>query len=665
MFYKIFVNTKLKIKQPFVYSSKKNLNIGDVVLVPFGKNELIGIVVDKIQSNEIYSFKIKEIIENINSQYIKLSIVELKIIKYLITNYNSLINKSISLYLTKKISTKSTLKNNYKSKLKIDLNHKQSQAFNEFFNNSKNNINKFILYGVTGSGKTEIYIKIIEEYLQKDKQVLILLPDITLTSQIYSRLENHFDKNIISIIHSKITKKDKTIQNNLINKGQKKIIIGARSAIFSRFHNLGLIIIDEFHDTSYKQDQDPRYDTIKLAEYISDINNIPLILGSATPRIDIYYQYLNIENHKIIKLDEKFFHKENSIIKLDLVDLKKEKEDGNSSIFSKTLKNEIKNSIERDKKIILYVNRRGFSPILLCNNCGYIDKCPRCDIPLNIHKSNNTEYTYMLCCHHCDYMKNINGLICNNCQNRNVKFYGFGTQYIKEEIEKIFSLKSKNIFILDKDYKINNLDYSYADEIYKILNNKNIKVIIGTQLIVKGWDLKDVNLIGILSADLDFSFPDYKGYEDSYQKLSQLIGRVGRVGSSGSVILQTYDLNNKIIDLLKNNNYMDLYNYEIINREKFKYPPFCEIIKITVKSKQEKSLIKRSLDIYNLIKKESIDGIQIYLPINAFPYKKKYFYRRNIILKVFNNNKKIKRYLRENFIKENNLIIDIEPSNLL
>lgn len=667
MFYKIFVNTKLKIKQPFVYSSKNNLHIGDVVIVPFGKSELLGIVVDKIQYKENYPFKVKEIIENLNSKYIKLSIAELKIIKYLITSYNSMINKSISLYLTKQIPDNNEYKNNYdyESKLKINLNNKQDKAINDFFHYSNNNINKFILYGVTGSGKTEIYIKIIDEYLKKDKQILILLPDITLTSQIYARMENHFGKEIISIIHSKITKKEKTIQNNLINRGQKKIIIGARSAIFSRFHKLGLIIIDEFHDTSYKQDQDPRYDSIKLAEYISDINNIPLILGSATPRIDIYYKYLNTDNHKIIKLNEKFFYKQNSIIKLHLVDLKKEKENGNSSIFSKELKFEIQNSIERNKKIILYINRRGFSPILLCNNCGYIDKCPRCDIPLNIHKSNNIEYTYLLRCHHCDYAKNIKGLICNNCNNRNVKFYGFGTQYIKEEVEKIFSLKSNNIFILDKDYKTNNLDYSYDEEVYKTLNNKNIKVIIGTQLIVKGWDLKDVDLIGILSADLDFSFPDYKGYEDSYQKLSQLIGRVGRGGSSGSVILQTYDLNNKIIELLKNNNYTDLYNYEILNREKFKYPPFCEIIKITVKSKQENILTKRALSIYNLIKKEEIEGVQIYLPINSFPYKKNYFYRKNIVLKIFNNNKKIKRYLRENFIKENNLTIDVEPSNLL
>jgi primosomal protein N' (replication factor Y) len=664
MFYKIFVNTKLKIKQPFIYSSNSNLNIGDVVLVPFGKKSLIGIVVDKIETKDSYNFEIKKIIENLNDTYLKLSITELRIIKYLIIHYNSMINHAINLYLTKKVSLVNNLEKEKtaRSESISKLTPKQEVVYNDYFSiNKSQHINKFILYGVTGSGKTEIYIKIIKDYLKKNKQVLLLVPDITLTSQIYIKIQKEFGGDNIAIMHSKIQKKHKGIENNLISLGMKNIVIGSRSAIFSRFKDLGLIIIDEFHDISYKQDQDPRYDTIKLAEYITEINNTQLILGSATPRIDIYYRYLNNNGYKIISLDEKFHYNEAAKVKLDIIDLKEEKENGNNSIFSKKLQSEIINSLKQNKKSILYINRRGFSPILLCNNCGHIEECPRCEIPLNIHKDKGL---YNLYCHHCEYIKNIANLLCSNCGNKEVKFYGFGTQYIAEELEKIFLLEKKNIFILDKDYKTNN-EFNNDQEIYKILNNKDIKIIIGTQLIVKGWDLNNIHLIGILSADLDFSFPDYKGYENSYQKLSQLIGRIGRKGLDGKVILQTYDTENKIIELLKNNNYVDLYNYEIISRKKFNYPPFCEMIKITIKSKSEKTLNLKSMNIYQKIKEEKLEGIQIYLPTSGFPYKKNYIYRKNIILKIFNDGKNVKKFLRKTFMQENGVIIDIEPSTLI
>ncbi len=666
MFYKIFVNTKLKIKQPFIYSSNSNLNIGDVVLVPFGKKSLIGIVVDKIETKDSYNFEIKKIIENLNDTYLKLSITELRIIKYLIIHYNSMINHAINLYLTKKVSLTNNLEKEKTTPTHSEsiskLTPKQEDVYNDYFSiNKSQHINKFILYGVTGSGKTEIYIEIIKDYLKKNKQVLLLVPDITLTSQIYIKIQKEFGGDNIAIMHSKIQKKHKGIENNLISLGMKNIVIGSRSAIFSRFKDLGLIIIDEFHDISYKQDQDPRYDTIKLAEYITEINNTQLILGSATPRIDIYYRYLNNNGYKIISLDEKFHYNEDAKVKLDIIDLKEEKENGNNSIFSKKLQSEIINSLKQNKKSILYINRRGFSPILLCNNCGHIEECPRCEIPLNIHKDKGL---YNLYCHHCEYIKDIANLLCSNCGNKEVKFYGFGTQYIAEELEKIFLLEKKNIFILDKDYKTNN-EFNNDQEIYKILNNKDIKIIIGTQLIVKGWDLNNIHLIGILSADLDFSFPDYKGYENSYQKLSQLIGRIGRKGLEGKVILQTYDTENKIIELLKNNNYVDLYNYEIINRKKFNYPPFCEMIKITIKSKNEKTLNLKSMNIYQKIKEEKLEGIQIYLPTSGFPYKKNYIYRKNIILKIFNDGKNVKKFLRKTFMQENGVIIDIEPSTLI
>ncbi len=669
MIYKIFVKTKLKINDPVIYKSNNKYNIGDIVSVPFGKETTIGIIVDKLSTNEHnYNFKIKEIIEDSKTEYIPLSITELKILKHLITYYNGMISNSINPFITKRYHSKNDeIKdvNDYNRAVNIEkkiLTEKQSFVVNEFI--SEINVKKYILLGVTGSGKTEIYIDLIKKYIQENKQVLILVPDITLTSQLFLKINLIFNENIISLIHSKISKKDKNIENNLIYENKKRIIIGARSAIFSRFNNLGLIIMDEFHDNSYKQEQDPRYDTIEIAEYISDLSKIKVLLGSATPRIDTYYRYLSNKNeYKIIKLNEKYkFNRETSF---EIIDLKEEKLNYNKSIFSNKLKKYIQDIIEENGKLILYINRRGYSPITLCDQCGYSEECPRCNIPLNIHTLNPGNHSFYYKCHHCDYQKNIKELKCMSCGNKKIKFYGFGTQYVKNEIEKEFSaIKGDlNIFILDKDYNKNN-KLSKDENIYDKLNNKNINIIIGTQLIIKGWDIDKVKLICLLNPDLELSFPDYRGYENSYQKLVQIFGRTSRKGNSGKVLIQTYDPENDILKKAIENNYESFFEEEIKNRKLFGYPPFSEIIKIQIKSKTEKTLNSRSKDIYKNLVNQNIDGIKIYYPVNSYPYRNNYLYSKNIIIKVNNNSSLIKKILRNNYNQDRYLSIDVLPIQL-
>lgn len=652
MFYKVFVKTKLKIDQPLIYKYNTDLEIGDIVLIPLGKNHSIGVIVNKFKEKPQFQFQIKNIIKNLNDEYIKLNIIELKIIKYLIQEYNATVNNVLPLYLTPRLlDIKTSPYKNITSK-NITLTNEQNQVFNRIIN--EENINKHILFGRTGSGKTEIYIKLIKKYIKNGKQVLLLIPDISLTSQIYSKIGNSFDKNEISVIHSKISKKNRIKENNLIRAGEKKIIIGARSAIFSRFDNLGLIIIDEFQDASFKQEKDPRYDCIKLAEYLTSIIKGKILLGSATPRIDIYYKYLNDKkNCSILKLKHKYSEGKNLDIDVKIIDLQEDINKNRNFILSKELKDSLLNMRRGKDKALLYINRRGFSPIALCKKCLYINKCPRCEIPLNIHLEQNR---YAFICHHCEFRKSADDINCPICKNDNIKFYGFGTQTVKKEIDELLiNNKVKlNTFVLDKD---SNKDIGLYEEL------SNVDIIIGTQIITKGWDFDNVTLIGILNADLDFSFPDYRGIEDSYEKFIQIIGRTGRKNNIGKVIIQTYNSNNPLLADIQKEDFEDFFSKEIEFRKRFKYPPFSKLIKITIKSKNEYTLNKKAIDFYNKILRLKTNNI-IYYPSNSYPYKKNYIYRKNIIIKILDEEDKMKYFLRKELSNEKNIVIDIDPINL-
>ncbi len=664
MLIKILTKTKLKIEKPLIYSSERNIPIGKVVEIPLGLKRTTGIVVDNVKDANIdINFTIKNIIEDTKNHYIDLNLLELKLIKHIITYYNASINNTISPFITiktKENNTKNTvIKKMIIPKEKLPVNKEQMNAINKISNGQDN---EYILFGITGSGKTHVYIKLIEEQINKGNQVLILLPDIAITSQFYTRLKAFFDKEIISIMHSKITKRNKTLENNLIRTGEKKIIIGARSALFSRFKNLGLIIIDEFHDNSYKQDQDPRYNAINLARFIAKEQKIKLLLGSATPKIDIYYKMLK-EGHTIVRLDKKISdYKFKNNIHTKIVDLNEDKINSKKIIISRVLKKSIEKTLNNNKKIILYINRRGYSNLYVCNNCGHIEKCPRCDIPLTVHQNGNTTF---LSCHHCDYKKYINteNPICDICKKGKLKFYGIGTQLVKEEIDKLFKEKNLHIEILDKDSTSGNSDQHL--EIYNKLSDKNINIIIGTQLITTGWDFYNVGLIGIILADIEFVFPDYSSVEKAYQTIIQVIGRGGREDNSADIVIQTMDIKNKILQFALNNNFSKFFDEEITIRRQLNYPPFSNLIKIIVKGKNEKTVFTRAKKIYDEISNTNMVGIKIYPPIEAIPYKINYVYRLNIIIKANKNIKNIKTFLRNRYKQNKDLSIDIDPSVLL
>ncbi|MHB8362384.1 MAG: replication restart helicase PriA [Patescibacteria group bacterium] len=664
MLIRILAKTKLKIEKPLIYSTKDTLPIGKVVEIPLGLKKTTGIIVDNIKDENIdINFAIKNIIEDKKNEYIDLNLLELKIIKHIITYYNASISNVISPFITKKtreIDTNNTiLKKITIPNSKLPMNKAQTDAVNTISNGIDT---EYILFGITGSGKTQVYIKLIEQQINEGKQVLILLPDIAITSQFYIRLKDFFDEEIISIIHSKITKRNKTVENNLIRSGRKKIVIGARSALFSRFHNLGLIIIDEFHDNSYKQDQDPRYNAINLAKFIAKEQKIKLLLGSATPKIDIYYKMLK-EGHTIVRLDKRISeYKFRNDIHTKIVDLNDEKRGSKKVVVSRTLEKSIEKALNNKKKIILYINRRGYSNLYVCNNCGHIEKCPRCDIPLTVHQNDHATF---LNCHHCDYKKYINteNPICDTCKKGKLKFYGIGTQLVKEEINELFKERTLNIEILDKDSTSGSSDQHL--EIYNKLSDENINIIIGTQLITTGWDFYNVGLIGIILADIEFVFPDYNSVEKAYQTIIQVIGRGGRENNSSEIVIQTMDIKNKILQFALNNNFDKFFDEEIDIRKKLNYPPFSNLIKITVKGKNEKTVFTRAKKIYFDINNSNMVGIKIYPPIEAIPYKINYVYRLNIIIKVNKNIRNLKTFLRNRYKQNKDLSIDIDPSVLL
>ena len=654
MLIKVFPKTTIKINKPLIYKCNNNINIGDIVKIPIGKKETIGIVVDKIE-DQSFNFIIKETLEN-KIEYIPLNMIELKIIKYIIKYYNSMISSTINPYITRRLDI-SGYKSDFMNKYtlledKINLTNEQTKAIKEIQNQE---IQNHILFGITGSGKTHVYIEIMKNMFHENKQSLLLLPDIAITSQFYNKLQTIFPKETISIIHSKLTKKQKEIENNLIREGYRKIIIGARSAIFSRFLNLGAIIIDEFQDTNFKQNNDPRYNIINVAEQLSLITNSKLVLVSATPSIEEYYKHKS-GIYNLEKLTKRGINSKKNI-NVNIVNLKNE----TNQIISSELSERIKISLEKGEKIILYINRRGYAPLLLCNNCKYIELCKKCEIPITVHK--NIDNTFYLNCHHCEYRTTKINYYCPVCKQSIMKFYGIGTQSIKEEIQSMFFDKTPHIVILDKDTAKNNNE---SLEIYDLLGNKDVNIIIGTQLITKAWDIYNIGLIGIILADMDYTIPDFRSTEKGFQTIMQVMGRGGREGNKWNVIIQTFDINNRILKMAVQGNFEKFYQEEIKLREQFNLPPFSNIIKITLKGKQFQMLEKRSNIIFRDIKNQSFNKTIIYNPSQGIPHKINNLYRINIILKINNEEiKKVKKFLFNKYIQSKSFIIDIDPQNLL
>lgn len=542
----------------------------------------------------------------------------------------------------------------------LKFTEEQENAYIKVLNSINNDEYKeFLLYGVTGSGKTEVYLQLIEEVLNKGKSAIVLVPEISLTPQMINRFISRFGKEIISVLHSKLSVGERHDSWEKIENGEARIIIGARSAIFAPAKDLGIIIIDEEHDSSYKSEMSPRYNAKEVASQIAKYNNIPVLLGSATPDISTFYK-TEIKEIEVLKLTKRANNSNMPNIKI--VDLRKELANGNRSMISMELYKKILENLKNNKQTILFLNRRGFSTFIMCRDCGFVAKCPNCNISLTYHKKEEK-----LKCHYCGHEEKLIN-ICPECGSKKIRHFGTGTQKLELEINKIFPKATTIRMDIDTVTKKNS-----HEEILRKFNEDGIDILIGTQMIVKGHHFPNVTLVGVVSADGSLNIDDYRASERTFDLLVQVAGRAGRENMQGNVIIQTYNPENYSIEYAKKQNYEDFYNIEIKLRRQLRYPPFCDIIMLGISGEQEKNVCDISNKLYDKLEsqiKQNDIQANILKPLPAPIDKIKNRFRWRIIIKTNLNDKLIdiiNNCLYDDEITKSNVrvIADTNPTNML
>lgn len=534
-----------------------------------------------------------------------------------------------------------------------ELTAQQKQVLDEYINSSDN---LFLLKGVTGSGKTEVYMRMVEDALNKGKSAIVLVPEISLTPQMIERFKGRFGKDV-ALFHSKLSDGERFDEWFRVKSGKAKLVIGARSAIFLPVKNLGLIIIDEEHENTYKSDQNPKYQTKEVAEFLSNQKGCKVVLGTATPTIETFYRAL-IGELKLLELNSRVDGK--AMPPMKVVDMRNELKSGNASLFSRELFNEIKEKLSKKEQIILFLNRRGFSTFVSCRSCGYVFKCEECDISMTYHRNG------LLVCHYCGKTKSTPKK-CPKCDSKYVKFFGAGTQRVEEEVKKYF--KEAKVLRMDVDTTRSKDSY---ENIYNTFKDGKADILIGTQMISKGLDFKNVTLVGILAADMSINIPDYRASERTFQIITQVAGRAGRGEKQGNVIIQTYTPDHYSLKYAINYDYEGFYEREFTVRALMKYPPFGKILLINAISKKEDLLKQFMHKISNGIKLlvEKEKDIDVLGPIPCLIAKVKENYRWQIVIKgEFESEfaKKIKELLYDksnNVYNDIRISMDINPNNL-
>ncbi len=544
-----------------------------------------------------------------------------------------------------------------KDKLYINtLNSEQKQCYDEIINSTDK---AYLLHGVTGSGKTEVYINLINYYRKLGKQSIMLVPEISLTNQIVERFEKSFGKKV-AVFHSKLTTKQRYIQWKKVLDNEVDVVIGARSALFAPIKDLGIIIVDEEHEDSYKSSTSPKYDSVETAIRRAYIENCKVVLGSATPSLKTY----NMVNSGHIKLLEiKNRANQANLPEIKIIDMKQEVESGNDTILSRELFKSIRKSLKNKEQVILFVNRRGYSNFISCRKCGNVVKCDNCDVSMTYHMNENK-----LKCHYCGRTKFVIDK-CPECGSDKIQQFGFGTQRAEEFIESIF-----------KDYKVARMDLdsmsskdSY-ENIYNDFKNHEIDILIGTQMLAKGLDFPDVTTVGVLSADSLINLPFYNSGEKTFQLLTQVSGRAGRSDKKGYVYIQTYEPENFIVNAAKAYDYENFIKEEAMLRKEFAYPPYLNIINICTISKFEDDLKKFSFDSYEILKQKIEDkfkgkGVLLFSPTPHSIYRVNNEFRINLFIKVsLKYATELKAIIRELYmekdVKNIKISINIDTENV-
>ena len=511
----------------------------------------------------------------------------------------------------------------------------------------KQEFKPFLLHGVTGSGKTEVYMQLIESALKENKGSIVLVPEISLTPQLTDKFSHRFGNNI-AILHSRLSQGEKYDEWRKIEKGEVKIVIGARSAIFAPMNNLGLIVIDEEHSGTYKQENIPKYNAIDVAIFRAKYNNIPIILGSATPTIESYtraqtgvYELLEMKNRV-----------NNNLPKVTLIDMKEEMKYG-ASILSRLLKSKIEEKIQKGEQVILLLNRRGYSTITMCKNCGYVDKCPHCDIPLIYHKTSNT-----MRCHYCGYgSRKIDK--CPDCSNTDLFDYGMGTEKLEEYIKK--NIEGSKVIRMDTDTTSNKGSH---EKIINAFENMEYNILIGTQMIAKGLDFPKVTLVGVMNGDAILNIPDFRSAERTFELLNQVAGRAGRSDLTGEVIIQGFNIDHYSIVKASKHDYIGFYNEEMSIRKILKYSPYYNLCLIKLKGYDINQLMTEGNKIVNYLRNKKLNETIILGPSASAMPKINNIYSVQIMLKYKNTENIINelKYIKDIYINNKiNVDIDLNP----
>lgn len=520
------------------------------------------------------------------------------------------------------------------------LNAEQKKVVDGILNSNKR---AFLLHGVTGSGKTEVYMSLIEEYIKKNKQSIVLVPEISLTAQTIDRFEKRFG-NKIALFHSKLSKREKFIQWNRVYNREADIVIGARSAIFAPIQELGVIVIDEEHEESYISSTSPKYDTREVAIKMAYMLGGKVVLGSATPSLSTYYMAMK---GKIELLEMKNRVKDAQLPEMKIIDMSAELDKGNNTIISEELYSSIRKSLSSKEQTILFINKRGYSGFVTCTKCGHTLRCQRCDVAMTYHLKGN-----LFKCHYCGMTKRMI-YTCPKCGSDKIEQFSAGTQHVEKLV--------KNLF---REYRVERMDFdsmTHKEDYEKIYNNfkeGKIDILIGTQMLAKGFDFPDVTTVGILSADAMLNLPFYNASEKTFQLITQVSGRAGRGNKRGSVFIQTYEPENFIINTAKDNNYELFLQQELKLRKEFAFPPFINIINICLISHDEELVNKTANEKYLEVKeavKEMIKerSLLLYRPIPHNIYRVNNEYRINLYIKVSNHSlAELKKILRKVYMEK-------------
>lgn len=625
MYYEVIPTTTFKKSPLFsdgllTYSFDQNLAPGTIVSIPLGKKTALGIIYRKTTAPTDQNFIIKSINKIVHS--IPLPNHLLKSLAWLSSYYLNPVAKTANLFLPlgieknrRKKSSASTFIPQFSNPIQdiaspiaattthyqIPLNPAQKQALTELH---KIKTHTKLLHGITGSGKTNIYLELASQVFSSNQSVILLVPEISLTPQLVGRFQEHFGTQVISL-HSKLTEAERHLIWQRIHEADQStpfVIIGPRSALFSPLKNLGLIIIDEAHEPSFYQDTSPRYHALRLASFMAQTLKIDCLLGTATPRVEDYF--LAQKNHAYVALSEKA-KSITSQTKISLIDLKDRALFTRNRYFSDALLQDIENNLKQHKQTLLFHNRRGSAPLTICEHCGYQVLCPNCLLPLTLHSD-----SYQLICHTCGHHEPVPST-CPVCHHGSLIHKGFGTKLLESELKKIF--KSARIARFDAD----NATADSLTQNFEAVKNGDIDIIIGTQTIAKGLDLPLLNTVGIVQADANLNLPDYAAEERTFQLITQVIGRVGRGHTDiNHVFLQTFQPEHPVILAAKSLDYAKFADYLLKKRQLSHLPPFFYLLRISIVKKTEDLTIKKIMELHRALKK--IPDVYLSAPTPSF-----------------------------------------------